>query len=319
MDHGKIDKKTAKGLKELRRRIAKMQIPPSVRDKSLNIATWNIRDFGKKARKNISIHLIAEILNQFDLIAVTEVRRNLKDLARVMDILGPHWKVVFSDFIADWGGNWERVAYVYDMRAAVFTGLAAEVDGPREKNNKTGEYESLVSWWRKPYIVSFRAGSFDFMLLTAHIRWGDGEEDRITPLKLLADWVDERHKSDSVFDKDIIVMGDFNIPTLGSKAFKAITGKGLQMPESLKEIPGTNLAKVSRYDQILHLPKTAPSFSDHGGILDFYTGGWKRLFPELALPKDKDYTWQLSDHLPLYVQVNTDLEDQQLEQILNKP
>jgi len=319
MDHGKIDKNTAKGLSELRLRIAGAKIPPSIRDKSLNIATWNIRDFGKKRRKKSSIHLVAEILNQFDLIAVTEVRKNLRDLARVMDILGPYWKVVFSDYIADWGGNWERVAYVYDKRAVVFTGLAAEVDGPRKKNKKTSEYESLVAWWRKPYITSFRAGSFDFVLLTAHIRWGKSEKDRIAPLNLLADWVYKRHKSDSAFDKDIIVMGDFNIPTLGSKAFKAITSKGLQMPKSLKKIPGSNLAKVKRYDQILHLPKTAASFSDHGGILDFYTGGWKRLFPGLTLPKKQDYTWQLSDHLPLYVQVNTDLEDQQLEQILNRP
>lgn len=318
MEHGEINKNTAKGLKELRRRIADAKIPPSIRDKSLNIATWNIRDFGKKPRREISVHLIAEILNQFDLIAVTEVRRNLGDLARVMNILGPYWKVVFSDFIADWGGNWERVAYVYDKRAVVFTGLAAEVDGPRKKNKKTGEYESLVSWWRKPYITSFRAGSFDFMLLTAHIRWGEEEEDRIRPLKLLAKWVDDRHKSEDVFDKDIIVMGDFNIPKIGSDAFKAITGKGLRMPKSLKNLPGTNLSRVNRYDQILHLPKTAPSFSNHGGILDFYTGGWKRLFPGLKLKSKEKYTWELSDHLPLYVQVNTDLEGQQLEQILNK-
>jgi len=318
MEHGKIDKNTAKGLKELRRRIANAKIPASIRDRTLNIATWNIRDFGKKARKSISTHLIAEILNQFDLIAITEVRRNLRDLARVMNVLGPYWKVVFSDFIADWGGNWERVAYVYDKRAVVFTGLAAEVDGPRKKNKRTGEYESLVSWWRKPYITSFRAGSFDFMLLTAHIRWGSAEQDRIRPLKLLADWVDDRHKSENVFDKDIIVMGDFNIPSIGSEAFKAITGKGLRMPKSLKALPGTNLSKVNRYDQILHLPKTAPSFSNRGGILDFYTGGWKSLFPGLKLPGKKDYTWELSDHLPLYVQVNTDIEDQQLEQILNK-
>ena len=39
---------------------------------------------------------------------------------------------------------------------------------------------------------------------------------------------------------------------------------------------------------------------------------------ENELPSKKKYTWELSDHLPLYVQVNTDLEDQQLEQILNK-
>ncbi len=179
MFHGRLDTETAKGLKELRKRIDHASIPPSQLDQSINIATWNIREFGKKKRRKASLHYIAEILNQFDLIAITELRRNLSELRTVMDILGPYWDVVFSDFIADWGGNWERIAYLYDTRAVVFTGLAAEVDAPRKKIKKTGEYVSQFSWWRKPYMASFRAGSFDFAIIAAHIRWGEGKKARI--------------------------------------------------------------------------------------------------------------------------------------------
>ncbi|MFQ5717770.1 MAG: endonuclease/exonuclease/phosphatase family protein, partial [Nitrospinales bacterium] len=191
MHHGKISKETAKGLRELRKRIDEANIPSSKLDETLNLATWNIREFGKKRRLKTSLHYIAEILGQFDLIAVTEVRDNLADLHETLGILGPYWRAVFSDYVVDSGGNRERVAYVYDKRMVVFTGLAAEADAPRKKDKKTGEYLPLFSWWRSPYIASFRAGNFDFVLIAVHIRWGSGKKARIQPLKLLAEWIDK--------------------------------------------------------------------------------------------------------------------------------
>ena len=98
MWHGNISAEIALGLKELRKRIEKAAIPSSSLDESINIATWNIREFGKRRRQEASVHYIAEILNQFDLISIVEVRDNLTDLNRVLDILGPYWKVVFFDF-----------------------------------------------------------------------------------------------------------------------------------------------------------------------------------------------------------------------------
>lgn len=320
MFHGQIDKDTALGLKELRKRIAAANIPSSSLDESVIIATWNIREFGKTPRRESSIHFIAEILNQFDLIAITELRRNIEDLNRVMQLLGPYWRVVYSDWIADWGGNWERVAYLYDKRAVTFTGLAAEADAPRKKDKKTGEYLPAFSWWRKPYIASFKAGSFDFVLITAHIRWGSGKKARIRPLKLLAEWIDKRRKDPFAMDKDIILMGDFNIPKVNDDLFKAITSKGLRMPKALRGIkPGSNLAKNKRYDQILHYPKETKAFTKRAGILDFFKGGAKKikdLYPTDTPTKD-EFTYQLSDHLPLWIEINTDILDEKLDQIIN--
>ncbi|MFH1984632.1 MAG: endonuclease/exonuclease/phosphatase family protein [Pseudomonadota bacterium] len=302
MFHGNLDVDTAKGLQELRKRIQAANIPPSTLDASINIATWNIREFGKKRRLNASIHFIAEILNQFDLIAITEVRNNLKDLGRVLDVLGDYWKIVYSDHIADSGGNWERVAYLYDKRSVVFTGFAAEADAPRKKDKTTGEYVPLHSWWRKPYIASFKSGSFDFMLITAHIRW-DKEKNRIRPLKLLAEWIEKRRKDPFAVDKDIILMGDFNIPAIDDDLFKAITSQGLRIPAALRGTEhGSNLAMNKRYDQILHYPTESSVFTDHGGILDFYSGGVEGLYPNNT-PNETDFTYQLSDHLPLWIQL----------------
>lgn len=315
MFHGDISKKIAQGLRELGTRIAAADIPSSSLDETINIATWNIREFGKRRRQKAAIHYIAEILNQFDLIAIIEVRDDLTDLNRVLGILGPYWRAVFSDFITDPGGNRERIAYVYDKRAVTFTGLAAEADAPRKKDRTTGEYLPQLSWWRKPFIASFRAGNFDFVAITAHIRWGSGDESRVRPLQLLAGWIDKRQREKHLLDKDIILMGDFNIPSTDSELFDAITSKGLRVPHALLGVHGTNLAKDKRYDQILHNPQHTQCFTDNGGALDFYAKDHKKLFPNLT---KSQFTYQLSDHLPLWIQINTDTTDEWLDQQLNR-
>lgn len=319
MHHGKVSKKIAAGLKVLKERIDKAEIPSSKLDESLNLATWNIRDFGKKERKEISLHYIAEILGQFDLIAVIEVRDNLADLKAVLEMLGPYWRAVFSDFIPDPGGNRERVAYVYDKRMVEFTGLAVEADAPRKKDPKTKEYVPKFSWWRSPYIASFTAGSFDFVLISVHIRWGSGKKARVEPLKLLGEWVEARRNQKHGVDKDLILLGDFNIPKVDDELFQAITDNGLKIPEVFRGTNhGSNLAKNKRYDQILFYEENTKSFTDKGGVLDFYTGGFKKLYPRMNLSK-RAFTYELSDHLPLWVQLDTDIEGEKLDQLLNPP
>ena len=185
-----------------------------------------------------AIHYIAEILGQFDLIALVELRDALADLGRVLPILGPSWHVVYSDWINDDGGNGERTAVLYDRRAVTFNGLAAEVDTPRDKT--ATEYLAKQSFWRAPYLCSSRAGNFDFLALATHTRWGDSLKGRQAELQMLADWIDVRVKSKSVEDRDLIVMGDFNIPKINDKLFNALTSRGLQIPDALaNSSPGT--------------------------------------------------------------------------------
>lgn len=321
MFHGRLTPDLARGLRVLRDRIELAQIPPSILDETLNLATWNIREFGRRRRRSrrsaAAIHFVAEILSQFDLIAITEVRDDLTDLNRVMTVLGPYWRVVFSDFNADRAGNRERIAYLFDKRAVVFTGLAAEADPPRRKVR--GEYRATLEWWRSPFMASFSAGNFDFILLTVHIRWGSGAQDRVRPLKELARWIDKRRKEKHVVDKDIIVVGDFNIPALDDDLFKAITSKGLAIPDVLRGTDhGSNLAGNKRYDQILHYPRITKSFTNVGGVLDFYRDDWRALFPAKLYPSmnQREFTYQLSDHLPLWAQLDTWTDDEELDQII---
>ncbi|MFO7447317.1 MAG: endonuclease/exonuclease/phosphatase family protein [Ignavibacteriaceae bacterium] len=313
MHHGKISKEIASGLIEIKKRIEMADIPSSKIDETINIATWNIRELGKKKRSEAAIHYIAEILGQFDLIGVVELRDNLADLKRILEILGPYWNVVYSDMIPDPGGNRERIAYLYDSRAVVFCGLAAEASPPRKK--KGSEYISDISWWRAPYIASFRSGNFDFVIITVHIRWGANEKERIAELELLANWIDAKKKEKYNEDRDLIVMGDFNIPGIKSELFKKVTSRGLEIPKSLAKVGfGSNLEKNKRYDQILLYPNYPENFTNKGGVLDFYMGNHKILFPDLS---KTEFTFQISDHLPLWMQIKTDISGFLLDQIIS--
>jgi len=322
MHHGDVTPQIAQGLLALQARIQAAKIPSSKLDETINVAVWNIREFGNKKRTDAAIHYIAEILGQFDLIAIVELRDDLTDLGRVLPILGEYWDVVYSDWIADAGGNNERIAYLFDSRAAVFNGLAAEVDPPRAK--QATEFLASQSFWRAPYMCSFRAGNFDFVAITTHTRWGDCIPGRKAELQMLADWIDTRFKDKSVEDRDLIVMGDFNVPALGDPLYAALTSRGLQIPLPLQNlkagdqvIGGTNLEKTARYDQILHLPTVPANFMQSGGTLDFFIDDAHiaELFPDKKYTRQQ-FSFQLSDHLPLWIQIKTDIDGIRLDQIV---
>ena len=77
--------------------------PPKALDRNLLIATWNLRAFGGltekwQAAQNDSpkrdlhaLRCIAEIVSRFDVVAVQEVRANLKALRHLLKALGPNW------------------------------------------------------------------------------------------------------------------------------------------------------------------------------------------------------------------------------------
>jgi hypothetical protein len=314
MHHGKITKAVARGLRELQQRIERANIPSSRLDETLLIATWNVREFGRRKRLAASLHYIAEIIGQFDVVVLVELRDNVQELAVVQRYLGPYWEVLYSDYILDAGGNRERIAVVYDTRAACFTGFASHVFGPRKK--RKGEWLPEHSWWRPPYTASFRAGNFDFVVVAAHVRWSTGESDRLREVELLADYVEHRASAKGALDQDVIVVGDFNIPSAKSELFKALTKRGLKMPAMLAGIGGSNLEQSKRYDQILHSPAFSAAFTGAGGALDFWRGDHAALYPGRRMTK-REFTYELSDHLPVWVEINTDNDGEVLDQVVN--
>ncbi|MGH7972577.1 MAG: endonuclease/exonuclease/phosphatase family protein, partial [Limisphaerales bacterium] len=142
-------------------------------------------------------------------------------------------------------------------------------------------------------------------------------EARRNEVAMLADWVEGKRRDKYCEDHDLIVMGDFNIPSREDPLFKAITEHGLQIPGALLGLDhGSNLKKDKRYDQILHYPNYPKNFTNAGGVLDFYIdeAHIKELFP--AGLSNLQFTFQLSDHLPLWMQMSADIDGEKLEELI---
>ena len=79
---------------------------------------------------------------------------------------------------------------------------------------------------------------------------------------------------------------------------------GFLVPPALADAPGSDLAQGKRYDRVLWKSRTCDRFTGKAGALDFYQGSHRELFPGRELSKQA-FTFQLSDHLPLRVEVTT--------------
>lgn len=293
--------KPGAGMALLRRRIRAANVPPP-RPGNLRIATWNVRELGKGARLEESLKMIAAIIGTFDVVSIVELRDDLRDFMRILRLLGPRWGAVFSDYVRDAGGNRERVAFAFDRERVTFTGLASNAEGPRRR---VGErYAREIPWWRPPFLASFRAGRFDFILLAAHIRWGRTMAGRVGEIAALADWILARTKEAYFGDRDILVVGDFNAGGASSAASRVLSARGFAAPPGLEGDVGSDLARGKRYDRFLCLPAHTMCFSGRAGVLDFYCGDHRGLLPGRVMSKQK-FACQISDHLPLWAEART--------------
>jgi exonuclease III len=107
---------------------------PSDTSKFVRIATWNIREFDSPSygyRSREAIAYIAEILSNFDLIALQEIRRDLDALEDVKRLLGPNWDYIVTDVTEGDSGNKERMAFLYNRDKVWFRNVAGELTLPR--------------------------------------------------------------------------------------------------------------------------------------------------------------------------------------------
>lgn len=109
---------------------------PADSTRILRLATWNIREFDSNSygeRLDESYSYIAEIISHFDLIAIQEVREDLRALKEVMRLLGSGWSYLVTDVTEGRPGNRERMAFVYNRDKVWFRGVAGELTLPMEQ------------------------------------------------------------------------------------------------------------------------------------------------------------------------------------------
>ena len=140
--HAAVRKRAAKHLLALREALTSGQgAPPPRAGDTLVLGTWNLREFDSGSwgeRLPESLTYIAEIIDRFDLVAIQEVRADLRALKDLQYRLGPNWSYLVSDVTRGTAGNQERLAYLYDTRKVRFLGIAGELVLPPVKAPKGG-------------------------------------------------------------------------------------------------------------------------------------------------------------------------------------
>lgn len=306
----------AQNLAELREDLD-AKVPFKELDRNLLIATWNIRGFGNFTRKWMSdekdsprrdlhsIFCIAEILSRFDVIAVQEVKGNLRALRDTLKLLGDNWSMILTDTNKSDSGNDERMAYLFDTRRVQLSGLAGEIVIPNEWVN---DPEKVIreQFVRSPYAVSFRSGDKTFILVTVHIIYGKKSKDRVKEIHGIARWLNDWASDINAYDQNLIVLGDFNIDARGDLLDKTFLSEGLYVPEELQSLSRSIFDATKYYDQIAWFntadkkrAKLSLEFMGAGNY-DFVNTALNNR----GLSKQK-LSFMISDHYPLWVNFRT--------------
>jgi endonuclease/exonuclease/phosphatase family metal-dependent hydrolase len=299
-------------IERLRAHKQKRAIPDRTKKKLL-VATWNIANLGAQHRRDQDKSLIAEILSWFDIVAVQECRENFGDLEDLRRKLPPSTGMLMSDS----AGNNERLAYLYDSKKLVLLEEVGEIAFPpsRYKGIKLPGVEDIFNGFdRTPYLASFQVGNSSITFVNVHLFFGKEKSKsigrRVLETFAVAKWADARHRSTFSFTREMVALGDFNMPKSepGDPVFNALTKLGLELPEHSTQI-ASSIANESNYDQIAFMPgMTAHCFTGLKGVFDFDTA----LFPDLwqdgkNKTNFKSYIrYYLSDHRPMWIQLLID-------------
>ncbi|MDR6843362.1 endonuclease/exonuclease/phosphatase family protein [Flavobacterium granuli] len=293
-----------------------LKIPPKKLEKNLLIATWNIRGFGDITRKwksaindspkrdFHSLVCIAEIIKRFDVIAIQEVKSNLKGLRDVLKVLGNDWSLILTDVNQGDVGNGERMAYLFDTRRVNLSGLACELVVPDEWTQTIPKGMLNKQFVRSPYAVSFRSQNQTFILVTLHILYGKTSTDRITELKGIAKWLSSWADDINAYHQNLITLGDFNIDERGDLLNNTFISEGMYIPPALQNSKVTRsiFDETKYYDQIAWFQD---SNKKNNISLEFITGGNYDFLNTTLINRNltkQAMSFMMSDHFPLWAE-----------------
>ena len=294
---------------EARERLALMKlmdegeyaIPLRQVDENLLIATWNIQQFtGKKTWR--ALKYMADIIERFDIVAIQELKSDLRGIAKLQEILPGRYRLLVSDVT----GNTERFGFLYDARTVEPTGLVAELGFGLDTMTHLG-----FQLHRMPYMASFRAGRFDFTIVSVHI-FDSSSKFKEREIRTLADAIHKLSKRQSykVVDRDLFVVGDFNIKKDGDKFFQALESHNFIMPPNMDKLR-TNFLRTGTYDKIAWVERRKDFlFKGRCNVVPFGQAVFQDTDP-------KGGKKQISDHLPLWAEFKINELTQHLDQIIN--
>jgi endonuclease/exonuclease/phosphatase family metal-dependent hydrolase len=317
---------------------SKRKVPKS-RSGRLLLASWNIANLGEQKRDPKDLELIAHLMSRFDLIAVQEVKSNLDHLKQIVDHMGQGYDWLVNDV----AGNNERLAFVFKKkkvkRGRLFGEIAIpEKDFPRhtvvvpykvKKQQRVDVFYNLrfTPFDRNPFIGTFEAGALSVTLVNVHLYFGGFKDSkkvaqrakyarRVLEIYMLGKWAASRAKRSTTYDRDIILLGDMNVPEMSADdaAYQALLKSGLNPLDAHSKAGGSNLDGSKTYDQLAITPGAVKERTLGYDVFDFDNAVFKDKWDELELkhgtkganPKFNKYVkFHISDHRPLWMELDT--------------
>lgn len=293
-------------IEALRRHRRLRKVPRKSPDRVL-LATWNIANLGLQHRTEDDHALIAEVLRWFDVVAIQEVNDDLSGLWAIVAHMPARYRTLFSDS----GGNDERLTFLYDSEKLTVADEVGEVSVPPSELDHVklpGVDAVFEGFDRNPYLATFTTGPFSFSLVNCHSYFGSESgasiDRRTLETYAIARWADHRHNSPHAPTKDIIPLGDLNLPKVepGDPIYDALTERGLVIPRHSTRT-GSSIATDNHYDQLAFFPGDTMDDYVRSGVFDFDSCVFAHLFETRGL---KDFLtfvrYHVSDHRPLWAQ-----------------
>lgn len=261
------------------------------------IASFNTLHLGWKGK---SYYKQAEVLKDFDIVALQEVmkqdglKRLVKELERVS---GEEWLYHMSKEGLGRSNRYrEHYAFIYKKEKVQFI-------------KSLGTYKELNDEFiREPYGAMFKINNFDFVLVNNHSIFGDRKADRQgEALELLN--VYEYFQNLAGDEKDIILLGDFNLPAYDD-SFADLFKSSYEIfyaidPTNLTTVGKSSLS--SSYDNIFYSYLYTKEYTGRNGVLDFTS--FDKYIEKYGDDRFLVLRKELSDHLPVYIEVDTSYDD----------
>ena len=253
---------------------------------AITIASFNIRIFSDKSRDDEEIDYIADILANYDIIAIQELR-DKEVLQRTVNLLKERGKEYEYEVSEQVGKRVkERYAFLYR----------------KDKVKKIQEgrlyKERKDEFIREPFYTTFKAGNFDFTLVTIHVLFGSSKKARRPEIKELATVYNKIQDEDPT-EQDIILLGDFNFPPTdkGFNDLRAISTMTFLIEPPVK----TTITDTSLYDNFWFQKEYVREYIGESGV---------NRFDEIMFNNDDNKAKRaVSDHRPIWARFDISKED----------
>ena len=243
---------------------------------TVSIATFNIQTFGQsKLNKTDVMQRITEIISQYDIVAVQEIRSKeqnvMPTLIDMLNASGKKYDYVISKRLGRTSSK-EQYAFVYNIENITYVNNSAFI---------VGDKEDVLH--REPLVAKFKVknGTFDFTLINIHT---DPDET-----KQELNYLDDVYRTVQDADpdeNDVILLGDLNEKADNLYELGQVKDIIIVLHDASVK---TNTRKTKQYDNILFDKNTAEEYTGYYEVFDY----------EKVFMISMEEALKISDHRPV--------------------